>query len=155
MLYKEVVNKPDVLKDFKVLHQQVVSWGDMDSMQHVNNTKYFYYCESARMDFIREMFPNLPAPDQLELAGSASIGLALAETKCRFKVPLTYPDEVLVATRVVKIEDTQFLLMHAIYSTKLGLIAAEAEARMVCFDYAKGRRANLDDGMIAALNAYK
>ena len=155
MLDKAVENKPAVLKDFKVLHKQVVAWGDMDSMQHVNNTKYFYYCESARLDFIREMFPNLPAPDQLQLAGSTSVGLALAETKCRFKVPLTYPDEVLVATRVVNIEETQFLLLHAIYSSKLGLVAAESEARMVCFDFAKGKRAALDDEMIAALNAYK
>ena len=155
MLDKVVENKPDALKDFKMLHKQVVAWGDMDSMQHVNNTKYFYYCESARLDFIREMMPNLPAPDQLQLAGSTSVGLALAETNCRFKVPLTYPDQVLVATRVVKIEETQFLLLHAIYSSKLGLVAAEAEARMVCFDFAKGRRENLDDGMLAALNAYK
>lgn len=28
-----------------------VRWGDVDSMGHVNNAKYFTYCESARMSY--------------------------------------------------------------------------------------------------------
>ena len=28
-----------------------VRWGDVDSMGHVNNAKYFTYCESARMTY--------------------------------------------------------------------------------------------------------
>ena len=28
-----------------------VRWGDMDTMGHINNAKYFTYCESARMSY--------------------------------------------------------------------------------------------------------
>ena len=29
-----------------------VRWGDMDAMRHVNNTQYFRYMETARIDWM-------------------------------------------------------------------------------------------------------
>lgn len=135
------------LSDYKIVHSQKVVWGDMDSMNHVNNTKYFYYCETARIEFIRILFPNfgLHPPSEMKT------GLALAETSCRFKVPVTYPDTISIATAVTKIEDNQFFVKHAMYSDKLCLMAAEAEARMVHFDFQKGRRLAFSDDLISIL----
>ena len=36
---------------FRLLEPISVRWADVDSMGHVNNAKYFTYCESARMSY--------------------------------------------------------------------------------------------------------
>jgi acyl-CoA thioester hydrolase len=153
-LLSMTIEKPSCLNDCKVVHPQKVVWGDMDSMNHVNNTKYFYYCETARIEFIKLLYPNFAsnAPGDMNPVGSdMKTGLALAETSCRFKVPVTYPDTLLIGTVVSKIDDNQFFVKHSIYSEKLSLIAAEAEARMVHFDFEKGKRLAFDDDLIAIL----
>ena len=46
-----------------------VRWGDMDAMGHVNNTVYFRYLETARIEWMRSVGCN-PAPDgQGQFAG--------------------------------------------------------------------------------------
>jgi hypothetical protein len=40
------------------------------------------------------------------------------------------------------------------YSDKLGLIAAEAEARMVHFNFEKGKRLAFDDDLIAIIREH-
>jgi hypothetical protein len=32
-----------------------IRWGDMDAMQHVNNTSYFRYLETCRIDWMRSI----------------------------------------------------------------------------------------------------
>ncbi len=120
-------------------------------MNHVNNTKYFYYCETARIEFIRLLFPNFGAEPSSEMTS----GLALAETSCRFKVSLSYPDTVLIGTGVSQIETNQFWVEHAIFSEKMNLIAAQAKARMVHFDFKKGQRLAFDNDLMAILEKHQ
>ncbi len=144
-------NKEACLARYNIIHPQKVVWGDMDSMNHVNNTKYFYYCETARIEFIRILFPDFGSQPLSEMKS----GLALAETSCRFKVPVTYPDKLLIGTAVSKIEENQFFVKHVMFSEKMNLTAAEADARMVHFDFKKGKRLAFDDDLIAILEKYK
>ena len=116
-------------------------------MNHVNNTKYFYYCETARIEFIRLLFPDFGS----QAPGEMKTGLALAETSCRFKVPVVYPDTLLIGTAVSKIDDNQFHVKHAMFSEKMGIVAAEARARMVHFDFEKGQRLAFEDDLKAIL----
>lgn len=139
--------KTNCLNDFKIIHTQKIVWGDMDSMNHVNNTKYFYYCETARIEFVRMLFPNFGS----QPLGEMKSGLALAETSCRFKVPVTYPDSLLIGTAVTKVEENQFFVKHVLFSEKMNLISAEAEARMVHFDFEKGKRLAFDNDLMAIL----
>jgi acyl-CoA thioester hydrolase len=41
----------------KLVHAMTIPirWGDMDAMGHVNNTVYFRYLESARIDWLRSI----------------------------------------------------------------------------------------------------
>ena len=41
----------------KWVHELVIPirWGDMDAMGHVNNTVYFRYFESARIEYLRSL----------------------------------------------------------------------------------------------------
>jgi acyl-CoA thioester hydrolase len=132
------------------IHEREVVWGDMDAMQHVNNTKYFYYCETARLEFLSVALPALG----LDMPHDAQTGIALAETACRFKVSLTYPDELLIGTAVSQIGETEFSIKQAIFSKKLDLVAAEATARMVYYDFVKRQRIAIDEKTLAILEHY-
>ena len=116
---------PTALLNYKNIFEKDVEWGDMDAMQHVNNKRYFYYAESARLRWFNEIYSQLG----VEYGGELKESFALAETSCKFKVPLTFPDTLLVATGVLVIEANQFILRHLIYSNQLACVAAEAEAR--------------------------
>lgn len=140
----------EALAAYRHINERTVVWGDMDAMQHVNNTKYFYYCETARLEFLRTVLPALGG----DMTSETPLGIALADTACRFKVSLTYPDDVLIGTSVSKIDETEFTMTHAIYSKKLGLVAAEATARMVYYDFSNRKRATIDAETVAILEYY-
>jgi len=84
-----------------------VAWGDMDAYQHVNNTLYFRYFESARIAYM----------DQLAVAGFMSnrgIGPILHSINCRFRLPVTYPDTVVIGVRVTEIAEDRFIMDHCL-----------------------------------------
>jgi len=144
------MQKPKMFAKHQSVHPIKVAWGDMDSMQHLNNTKYFYFCETARLEFLIDLLGDLKTSADENLLNR----IALAETACRFKVPVTYPDDLLIASEVASIDDTEFHLKHIIYSTKLDLVAAQASARMVSFDHKLGKRVSLPTEVVAALEKH-
>eukprot|EP01062_Namystynia_karyoxenos_P043414 TRINITY_DN31801_c0_g1_i1.p2 TRINITY_DN31801_c0_g1~~TRINITY_DN31801_c0_g1_i1.p2 ORF type:complete len:202 (+),score=55.74 TRINITY_DN31801_c0_g1_i1:76-606(+) len=108
-----------------------VRWGDMDAMRHVNNAVYFRFSEQARMDLVQ----------RLGLIRSDGSGIVLAETSCRFKVPLRYPDRVTVGVSLLERNERGDLLQYlAIASHRQGVVAAELTARCVWTDRS-GKRA--------------
>ena len=145
-----ITDYQDELPGFKQVFPIDVKWGDMDAMRHVNNTRYFYYAESARLEFLLTLFPELNSTDQDQLGS----GMALAYADFKFKVPVTYPDKLWVGTAVAEIAETEFQLEHQIYSTKLGCVAAQGTARLVFYDFKLGKRKAFDDKMRQVLNSY-
>ena len=73
----------------KLVHQMriPIRWGDMDGMNHVNNTIYFRFLEIARIDWARSIGcqPN-PQGD----------GIVIVNAFCNFFRQLEYPGDVLV-----------------------------------------------------------
>lgn len=126
------------LHSFPVIIQIPVAWGDMDAMQHVNNTVYFRYFESARVAYF----------EKLGLSGfmdETGIGVILASAGCRFRRPLTYPDTVAVGTRVASVKQDSLVVEHALYSHRLQKIAATGEGLIVPFDYREHKRIALPE----------
>ena len=64
-----------------------VRWGDMDAMGHVNNTQYFRYMETARIDWMSSIGLNPDPQGQ---------GPVIVNAFCNFYQQLAYPDEVLL-----------------------------------------------------------
>ena len=118
----------NLLKAFPVVLQIPVAWGDMDSLQHVNNTVYFRYFESARVAY----FDRIGMWKYMEETGTGPI---LASTECRFRIPLTFPDTVSVGTRIPKIEEDRFLMEYRVVSQHFRKVAAEGEGIVVSYDY--------------------
>ncbi|MFW9847452.1 MAG: acyl-CoA thioesterase [Candidatus Thorarchaeota archaeon] len=125
------------LDDFNIKVDIPVAWGDMDSFQHVNNTKFFRYFETARIRYFEEI-------GFIETMEENSIGPILASASAKFIKPLFYPDTVTVGTRVTSIEPSQFIMEYIIESKSKG-IAALGESKMVVYDYKASKRTNLPD----------
>ena len=64
-----------------------IRWGDMDAMNHVNNTIYFRYLESCRIEWMRSINA-LPNPK--------GEGPVIVNAFCNFYKQLEYPGDVLV-----------------------------------------------------------
>ena len=128
----------ELLKTYPVVIETPVVWGDMDALQHVNNTIYFRYFESARMAY----FDRLDLWTYMRDTGTGPI---LANTRCRFRLPVTYPDTVSIGTRVARVEADRFLMEHTVVSHHHGKIAAEGDGMIVAYDYRALRKTALPD----------
>ena len=73
------------------------------------------------------------------------IGPILASTQCRYKIPLTYPDQVTVGAKVDLIEEDRFNMKYVVVSHKHQKIAAIGEGFLISFDYRKAEKTPLPD----------
>ena len=124
------------LTDWPIVLEFPVQWGDMDAYQHVNNLVYLRYFESARVELLLQCgLEESKEQDQ--------IGAILRDTRCRYRIALTYPDTVLVGGRVTTIDDDRFAMEYRVASKQHGKVAAEGAATVVCVDYATGSKTAL------------
>lgn len=81
--------KIDIPDRKKLVHEMVIPirWGDMDAMNHVNNTVYFRYLETVRIDWMRSIGCQ-PDPK--------GEGPVIVNAFCNFYKQLEYPGDVLV-----------------------------------------------------------
>ena len=71
-------------EDFRHWLPLEVRWGDMDAYGHVNNAKYFTYCESARMSYFDAVRLD-------EFRGAESHGPAVVTATCNFRRQVHHP----------------------------------------------------------------
>lgn len=129
---------PDLLKDFPVIIEIPVAWGEMDAFQHVNNIVYFRYFECGRMAYFERIGFN-------EIMAKTGVGPILAHTQCRYRKALTYPDTVSVGARVIALSEDRFTMEICLVSRKLQKISAEGTAELVAFNYRENRKAPLPE----------
>lgn len=125
-----------LLKDFVVVIEIPVAWGEMDSLQHVNNMYYFRYFESVRTVYLEKV-------NVWKLWEETNIGAILGSAQCRFKSPLTYPDVISIGARVSKVEEDRFVMEFRVVSQKQQKIVAEGEGLIVSYDYVNKRKTRL------------
>jgi len=132
------------LTDYPVTVPFPVHWGEMDAFDHVNNVTYFRYFETARIAY----FDAIGYREHMALH---QVGPILAETACRFRRPLSYPDDLIAGARVTEVGDDRFTMEYAVWSTSQQTIAATGHGAIVSYDYAAGRRVPLPDVIRAAI----
>src|SRR4051812_33249647 len=111
----------NALDAYPVVVDEIVRWGDLDALGHVNNTLFFRYFETARIAYFEKV------GFSADSAG-ARVGPILASTQCRFRRPLQYPDRLKVAARVLSLGEDRFTMEHAVWSEGQSVIAAIGEA---------------------------
>ena len=121
------------LAGFAVVVEIPVRWGDMDAFGHVNNTVFFRFFESARIEYLRA----------IEFAGQEGIGPILASTHCRFRRPVAFPDTVRVGARTTALDEDRFTMEYRLVSEALGEVAAEGGGVVVSYDYGAAGKAPL------------
>jgi acyl-CoA thioester hydrolase len=127
-------------REFPVIIELPVAWGEMDSMGHVNNIVYFRYFESARLVY----FEKVGFLSEMKRSG---VGPILASTRCEFRRPLTYPDRIWVGATAADLGDDRFLMRYRIVSETLQHVAAEGDGLVVAYDYRTLRKASLPDAV--------
>jgi acyl-CoA thioester hydrolase len=128
----------NLLKDYPVVIEFPVAWGEMDAMGHVNNIVYFRYFESARIAYFEKM-------DLISYMMETGVGPILGEISCKFKIPLSYPDKVHIGAKVVSIEEDRFIMNHLCISAKHQRVAAEGDGVIVAFNYREGKKVTVPD----------
>jgi acyl-CoA thioester hydrolase len=64
-----------------------IRWGDMDAMNHLNNTTYFRYMETCRIDWIRSTGASMDPQGE---------GVVIINAFCNFYRQLEYPGDVMM-----------------------------------------------------------
>jgi acyl-CoA thioester hydrolase len=122
-----------------------VAWGEMDAFQHVNNTVYLRWFESARIAFFEKVGMNRDVQ-------SAGPGPILARATVDFLKPVTYPDRITVEAKCESVGTTSFVMHYRATSERVGE-CARGEGVVVMFDYAKGTKVAVSDELRARLKA--
>jgi acyl-CoA thioester hydrolase len=82
------------------VYQKIIPlrWGDLDAMNHLNNTLYFRLMEEARISWFVEhdLMMDRGDPDR-------SDGPILAFASCDFLKPMTYPADATVTQTVTRV----------------------------------------------------
>ena len=129
------------LYEYAVVVEIPVAWGEMDAFQHVNNTQFFRYFETARVKY----FENIKILDYMN---NYALGPILASTEAKFLAPVKYPDTLSVGVRSMKLESGRIRHEYAIWSHATSKLVAKGESLLVFFDYKVGRPCDIPKGLI-------
>lgn len=109
-----------------------VRWGDMDAFGHVNNARYFTYCESARIAYFA-------AVDLETVKEEPKHGPALVTATCNFRQQVHHPASLDVGARVSRIGRTSFGLDYLILLRGTDQVVADGTSVVVWIDYGAGQ----------------
>lgn len=118
-------------EDFRVWQPIDVRWADMDAYGHVNNAKYFTYCESARIRYFDELDIDTCREDP-------NHGPAVVTATCNFHKQVHYPSDLEVGVRATHIGHKSFTLEYGIFRAASEEIVADGSSVVVWVDYAQG-----------------
>jgi len=132
------MTKDEFKQNYPFYIKQDVIWGNMDAFKHVNNAVYFRYFEDVRMAFFEQtkVNANMDATQQ---------GPILASTQCQYKSPLTYPDRIIIGTKLKEIAEKRFTMEYAIYSESQEIITTTGDGIIVYYDYKQGKSCEIPD----------
>lgn len=122
-----------------------IRWGDMDAMGHVNNTVYFRYFESIRIEYLHSIAPPPNANGE---------GFIVANAFCNYLRQLRYPGEVVATLSIGAVGRTSletYVTLARVDDVE-GPFAAGG-ATVVWVDYRAGRAVALPEVVQTRLRA--
>ncbi|CAM4168803.1 thioesterase family protein [Psychrobacter arenosus] len=119
---QNLASHPSV-SDYPIVFKQIVAWGDMDALNHLNNVVYYRYAESARIAYLEAI--NLFNED---------IQVVLAHSSCQYMLPVVFPDTLSIGVRCKHLGASSMVTSYVFYSHYQQAIVATGEAVMVRLD---------------------
>lgn len=143
-----MTGQPITREQFRYWKSIEVRWGDMDAQGHVNHTVYFTYCESARVELLRQIgFKGKQA--------GLNEGPALVSASCDYKRQVVYPATLEIGLRVEKIGERSFKIVYGIFFQGSQELAASAASINAWMDYAEERSVPLPAQISSALAEFQ
>ena len=123
-----------------------IRYGDLDTNAHLNNVAVHGFFESARIAYMRPLFPDL---DPMGRAGGD--GMIFAETHVRFVSPGFYEEDVRVDIKPIELRRSSVKLAFQMVSTADERVIADGWGTLVGYDYEHGRAQPFPEAMAARL----
>ena len=111
------------------VHRERVRFGDLDAMRHLNNVVFLRYFETARIAFLRDLFPTHD-PAHPERRGPA---LIFAECHINYRSPVHFDEDVAIECSVGEIRRSAFQMRFTM--TVEDRLVADGYGWLVGFDY--------------------
>ncbi|OIQ72721.1 putative esterase [mine drainage metagenome] len=138
--------KLDIPETKKLLFESEmpIRWGDMDAMGHVNNTTYFRYLESIRIDWMQSVGA-MPNP--------LGQGPVIVNAFCNFYKQLAYPGNVRLKMYASDPGRTTFETWATMErADQAGLIHAAGGATTIWVDFPKQKALELPQWLRAIVS---
>ena len=113
-----------------------IRYGDLDTNAHLNNVAVHQFFESARVAYMRGLFPDI---DPMGRAGG--FGMIFAETHVRFASPGFYEEDLRVDVRPEELRRSSVRIAFQMVCEGDGRLIAEGWGTLVGYDYEHGRAA--------------
>lgn len=114
--------------------QMLARWGDMDAFGHVNNARYFSYCEQARIEFLNNT--NCYQPHTGE-------GPVVVTAELTYLKPLIAPSMITVDLYTGDPGRSSVMTYHEVSAG--GVLYCTAVFKVVWVNYAEGKSIPLPD----------
>jgi len=146
-LIRNQLSKPiqELVKGYSSVTNIDLQWGEQDAFGHLNNASFLRFFESGRIAFYFQLIEPALSKDSQFSHGITKIGPIVKTVKCDYKLPVTYPDNICVATRVPieGIGKDRYNVEAIMVSRKLEKIVAKSEVVVVTYDYRIGKKADI------------
>ena len=137
-------------RQFPVIHPVIVAWGEMDAFQHVNNVVYLRYFESARIAYMQAIGLNTNLSQN-----NNPIGPILADSYCRYRRPVTFPDTLHIGCRISEMQEFGFVMEYEAYSEKQETVVTIGNSRIVMVNYHTGEKSAVPHEIVQSIENFK
>ena len=120
---------------------QRVRFGDLDAMQHLNNVEFLRFFETARIEYIRTLFPQ-HSPDR-----SQEFGFIFAECHIAYRAPGRYGDDVRTYCWISELRRSALRIDFEMVVDARDEKLAEGYGWLVGYDYVAGKAQPLPDDL--------
>jgi len=128
-------------------HVERVRFADLDAMQHLNNVEFLRFFETARIEFLRSLTPQLDPTDR------ERFGFILAEARIAYRAPAFYDEEIRTELRPGKPGRSSLRLDFEMRVPADGRLVAEGHGVLVGYSYGEGSSRPLPDHLRERLEA--
>ncbi|WFD36325.1 hypothetical protein MCUN1_003204 [Malassezia cuniculi] len=138
------------------IYSHKVVWAEHDQFRHVNNVHYLRWFENARMVWLDDLTYRVSPQMRDDMVNGRNIGIILANTYCRYRRPVTFPDTILIGQAMLPItKPDRFTKKYIAYSVKERHVAAISEQEGVTYDYERLCKAPIPEELRVAFEAWQ